>query len=563
MNEDRAPGRVHGPAAVEELMATLTLPGVAALELGEGSDKPLPVVVERAVPGESVVVDITATGHHAPAIMRQRELRLVGRHADGLLRTPPLPLLRVEVEGGRQRCYCEYPAYIEQHQRRDSYRAALRLGMHAGVLLRLPDTSGAIQGDLRDLSMGGCQVRLPGSAAEGLEGTAELELCFVNGTRFVVNARARRHSVEAGGAVVEVGFEFLPLGNEQDRQLWYLVREIEREAARSASDEDSALQPSPLFAVAREGEAEVGLGNGYNYATPMARRLARVADYLSGQLLELREGAPVDPALLSRAADRVLVLQDEDREALLLSLPLLPVQRPVIQQALALAVRLVDIGAALRMPRELLKALAACALIHDLGRFLGEPGTAQGGRVEGGSQRRAEGLDQLRPRLRRCQWLSDAVREAVLEGAYERLDGSGEPHGWRGDELHELTRLTSVAVEIEQLAWPAAGREALDIVAIRQHLLQREAAFDPRWVQRYFSHFGQLPVGAPVALEDGRCGWVAALDEQRRPGAVQLCAREQAWPSAPLDTQSLGERLQGAGLAAAGPLRAVARSRSP
>ncbi|WP_116366347.1 flagellar brake protein [Parahaliea mediterranea] len=571
MSEDREPGRIHNPALIQELMTTLTLPGMAALVLDARGESPLPVVVERAEPGGEVVVDITATGHHAPAIMRQRDLQLVGRNADGLLRTPPLPVVRVETHGGRQRCVCRYPDFLEQHQRRESYRATLRLGMRAGVLLRLAGAAGAIQGDLRDVSMGGCQVSLPASAADGLDAPAELELCFVNGTRFVSGARATRHVVEAGGAVIEVGFAFDRLNSEQDRQLWFIVREVEREAARSASDEQSGLQPSSLF-IPRDGEAEVGLGNDFSYPTPMTRRLARVADYLSGQLLALREGALVDPVLLSRVADRLLVLQEEDREGLLLALALLPPQRPLIQQSLALAVRLVDMGAALRMPRDLLKALAACALLHDLGRVLVE-GEGEGDRenthkaAEAGidGHGRAAALAALRPRLQRCQWLSEAVREAVLEGAYERLDGSGAPHGWRGEALHELTRLASVAVAVEQLGWPGAGRAALAAPACRAYVQARPEAFDARWVQRYFNHFGDLPVGAPVALGDGRRGWVAALDAEGRPQALQLRAGGGGYgddgggPAAPLSADSLGEVLRDAALAAVGPLQALAR----
>lgn len=540
--EEGGPVRITNPMEVEDLVETLTLPGAASLLLEQSGSDPLPIVVVSATPGEAVVFDATALGEHVPAIQRSEKVRLLGQGIEGMVRTPLLALHGCEEVDGRIHCRCEYPRTMEQFQRRDTYRAALRMGMHVGVLVRDLSSPLSFQGDLRDLSMNGCLVELSPTASEVLDRTLELELCFPNAMRFVIRAESRHYTTDNDRGLLAVGFAFAEATPEQDRQLWYYVREIERETARGADAENSSLQPSVLF-QSKDAEPSVGLRNALPYATPMARRLARVAGYLDNQVLELRDGGVVDPAALSRAADRLLDLRDDDRQALLFALVCLPHDPQIVQHSLAVAVRLVDIGQAFKMPRDLLKALAACALVHDLGKVLLSRAALEAGATgDGESGEYRQHVALLRPRLARCQWLAGAVREAVVEGANERLDGSGYPHRWRGEELHELTRLAAVVIEIDRLGRPMPGHSPMPVDQIRARLEREGQRFDPQWVARYFGHFGPLPVGTLLRFPGGELGWVVRLDE--RGGLARIQMTEAL--AAPAD--NLGEIMEGASL---------------
>ena len=120
--------------------------------------------------------------------------------------------------------------------------------------------------------------------------------------------------------MLRVGFRFAGCTSEQERQIWYFVCEIEREAARYKKEVQEERQPSPLFEQPgkRTPDTEhIGRRDIRRYATPMARRLVKVAAYLDAQLLMLQQGSDIDSRQLSVCADRLLMLHEEDREGLL------------------------------------------------------------------------------------------------------------------------------------------------------------------------------------------------------------------------------------------------------
>lgn len=495
-------------------------------------------------------LDITAIRESvAVPLQRGTGLRLCGEVAGSQLRTPVLVAESLEEVEGRLLCRCPWPDAVEEFQRRDTYRATLRLGMEVGVLMRDLEDPATFQGDLRDLSMTGCQLDVaPSAGAVVGEGRPplELELCFPNGNRFVIRGEPRHVRQDPERDILSVGFAFQAPSPAQDKQLWFFVREIERESARNASSDETSLQPSPLFQLKGQGP-QVGLRHSARYATPMARRLARVAGYMVSQSFDLHDGRAIDALELSRMSDRLLGLHEEDREGLLFALQCLGRDPLIVQHGLTVAVRLVDIATSRRMPREVLKALAACGMIHDFGKLLLPRELLENTHRNEAEEAEYRGhVALLRPRLERCHWLSASVREAVIEGARERLDGSGYPHGWKGTELHELTRLTAVVKAADVLSRPHPEGPPMAVHTVRKWLASRPEEFDPRWVERYFEHFGELPVGTLLQFPGGELGWLQSLDQNLRPERVQLT--DSARPPG----ERLGELVQGRMLAELG-----------
>ncbi|GHE21309.1 PilZ domain-containing protein [Halomonas urumqiensis] len=518
--------RVDNPVEIETLLESLSQPGGASLQLEDDQGKPLPVLVAEQHPGESLLLDISAIREVAGELKRGKAFRLMGQSRDKMLRSPPLVMSECHDRDGRLLCHSAYPLALEVLQRRESFRARLRLGMEVGVIVRANGADLHLQGDLKDLSLEGCQVELPITSASQLASPMplELELCFPNGARAVVLGTPRHHVVDTERQTIKVGFQFVTLSGDQERQLWVFVREIERESTRQASDADATLQPSPLFQYPVTLSPSVGRRYVQAHATPMARRMARVAGYLDGQLLELQRGSDFDSVQLSRHADRLLTLHDEDREATLFATRCMLREPLPVRRGLAVAVHLLDISATASMPRDVRKAVVACGMVHDLGEsLLPEEVMASASMDAPRRGKLASHVELLLPRLASCQWLSSSVVQSLVERINERLDGSGYPLGLTGESLGELTRLAMVVDTVDAMRRDCQDRPAWRVAEIYRHLLGHPEQFDQRWVKRYITHFGLVPIGSLVRFEGGELGWVQRLDDKGAPAQVQRC----------------------------------------
>lgn len=537
--------RVTAPAEMEEMLERLSQPGGASLQLDAEQSRPLPVLVVEQVPGKRLLLDLSSIREVAPDLKRGGAFRLLGQTRDQMLRTPPLVIDALKEKGGKLFGVCPYPTSLEVLQRRASFRARLRLGMEVGAILRGNGDDAPLQGDLKDLSLEGCQLELPLSAAPLLAGAGvlEMELCFLNGVRFSIKAQPRHSQADTERQAVRAGFQFVATSADQERQLWHFVREIERESVRQGEGSDSTLLPSLLFQTDPAAPPPVSRRNVVHYATPMAKRLARIAGYLDAQLLELEEGGRLDSVQLSRFTDRLLGLHAEDREALLFATCCLHDEPQLIRHALGVAVHLLDLASTGSLPRDALKALAAAAMVHDLGKALLPDELKHAASLNSDQQALLHGhVTLLHERLSGCHWLAPGVVEAVVMRINERLDGSGYPQGLRAEQLGELSRVASVVDVIEAMKRDRPDRPAWKISDIYRHLLSHPRQFDTRWVKRYLKRFGVMPIGTLVRFSGGELGWVQRLDEAGRIAQVQLAEQAQA-PGESLGEVLCGERL--------------------
>lgn len=534
--------RIERPNEVESLLDALMEPGGTSLQLLDAGGKPDPVLLAGQIPGESLTLDISAIRELAITLRQEHPFRILGQVQGKMLRTPPITAQSCREEGGRLLCVSDYPLHLEELQRRSSFRARLRLGMEVGGILR-DDRGHSAQGDLKDLSLEGCQLELPLTAGGMLAGTSqplEVEICFPDGTRFLGRAESRHQQVDTERQSLQVGFQFKGGSPAQERQLWHLVREIEREAARYDEGGEASRLPSLLFQASTTAPPGIGRRNTQAYATPMAKRLARIAGYLDAQMLELQQGGMIDSVQLSRHADRLLQLHDEDRSALLFATHCLPHEPRLVRHCLAVAVQLLNLAGFDGIPRDLCKAMIACAMIHDLGKALLPAELLEAETLDSDQYARLQQhVPLLLERTAPCHWLSRGVLISVVENINERLDGSGYPRSLQNNELHELTRAASIVDVIEAMRRNRPDRPAHRIDEVYRYLLSQPDRFDQRWVKRYIQRFGLHPVGSLVMFASGDMGWVQVLDSQGRPNRIQL-TQEVEPPG-----QALGEVVQG------------------
>lgn len=516
--------RVYHAGQIEQLMETLYQPKGASLLLEAPDSQPLPVTVRSQAAEPGLVLDLSATPEVASALSRGVGFRLLGSGAGGILRTPIMVLTHTAGPLHRLHCECPYPLYLEVMQRRDTFRATLRAGMDVGVVLTRTDWQGPLYGDLKDLSLEGALVELsaPTAGRLGDEGPPlELALCFPEGSRLQVRGRPRHQHADAQRGVVRVGFAFEPSGTDVERRLWFYVREIEREAARYQSRGKLTLRPSALFTARGPSGNPINRRAGDAYALPMAGRLAATAGFLDTQIPELRQGGRIDGTALSRHAERLLALHDEDREALLFATQCLHKEPLLVRHGLAVATRLLDLAVAQGIPRPLCKAVVGAALVHDLGKALLPEELVFAEKLDAAQYQQLQShVERLRACLSDCGWLAPAVVEAVIECINERLDGSGYPNKLSGEQLAELARLAAVVDVADALARPRADRAAWPMGRIYRHLLDSPERFDGRWVKRYIERFGRCPVGTLVAYPSGGQAWVRSLNAKGQPREV-------------------------------------------
>jgi len=540
---------IEHPREVADILDALTQPGDISLIFEDQSSVPHSVLLVEYQEGEHLILDVTAAPEVASGLVAERLFRLSGQARGAMVSTHPLTASPMNGTPGRLRFWCSYPEAFDAWHRRHAFRAELKSGMQVPVEITLDtdETTRVIRGELLNLSLGGCLLQLPLGEAVHLEQGQMLdrvEAIFPSGQRLEARGEVRHVTSDDRWQRALVGFAFDDAAPRFERLVWYLVKEIERESARDAVSGRN-LAPSPLFQPpADKPSLAAQTASETRYATPMARRLTKVADLLNAQVLELRQGQRLDSARLSKASDLLLSLLEQDREALLFATVCLQREPVFVQHGIAVAARLADLVASRQVPRELLKAVVASALVHDLGKALLPDSLLAAKQFDDAQHRQLTGhVEALRERLGDCRWLAPDVIKSVVTEINERLDGSGYPQGLSGESLSTLGRAAAVVDVVDAMARHRPDRPARGTEVIYRHLLTHGEMFDSQWAQRYIRRFGLQPIGSLAAFASGAVGWIHRLDEKGNPVLVHV-VRNRFTPEKRLDQWARGREVE-------------------
>lgn len=545
--------RLNSPERCRDLLLNLCAHGDSQLVCIHQEQQPLPVRLRQVVPGDAIILDLTTAPGVADMLEKMpKSFMLVGRSRGTLLQTAPL-MARQRLEiNSRVQVTCDWPSWLEVLQRRGSFRAELIRSMSVEVTFFVKRFERFFTARLVNLSVGGCLLEMPavGDGIKFMSGDVleELEIRFPNQQYVLLRALVCHAQISSNRRFSNLGCSFYTLDSALEQRMWFFVREIERERARISLDGDPSLLPSELFIrPARKAGARLARQHGFDYATPMARRLARIAVYLHEQLEQLQKGENVDSPELSRNSDYLIELLEEDRDSLLFASHCLVEDLPLVQHCIAVAVRLADMISARNSPRELLKGVVACALIHDLGKALLPVSLLN---VERMTKEQREMFSShvslLRMRMGTCKWIPEGVVRGVIDGINERLDGSGYPLGLKDTQLGELARAASVVDVIDAMSRARPDRPGQAVSGIYRYLIGREAQLDSNWCSRYIRHFGIIPIGALVKFSKGHLGWVQSLDSQGRIAGIHP-AKNTTLQGATLDRIVCGSELENLG----------------
>ncbi|WP_110689590.1 HD domain-containing phosphohydrolase [Salinicola endophyticus] len=512
-----------------EWLDPLCIQGSVNLAFDQGEES-WPVLLDDIERDHALIIDISAVPALAEQLKRGDAFHLFGHVNGAMVRTSTLAVIEwLETDGDRLRVRCSYPELLSTVHRRNTFRAPIRaeMGVEARLVLEGHETPVAVE--LRNLSLGGCLLAMPLGRAVSLasgQRFAPLELHFPSLQSLRLSGSIRHVRSDEGWREALIGCEFDDPSLDKERLLWYCVKEAEREGARSVMTRDKVLSPSPLFrgpdgqrpAPKPAETTALAVGN----AT--ARRLKKIADYLSAQILTLQNGGAIASSLLSRHADTLVTLSGQGQDALLYALGYLHEETPLVRHSLGVAVRATDLVRWQGYPEDVIKAVAASALVHDLGKCQ-LPASILDSREPLDAEARArlaEHVPAVLTQLEHCRWLAPEIARAIVGEANERLDGSGYPAALGDAQLSPLGRMMAVVDVIDALGQPRADRDAWPLLERYRHVLGHPALFDATWAQRYVRRFGTAPVGSLARFSSGALAWVQRIDDQGRPAQVHL-----------------------------------------
>jgi hypothetical protein len=154
-------------------------------------------------------------------------------------------------------------------------------------------------------------------------------------------------------------------------------------------------------------------------------------------------------------------------------------------------------------------ALGLCALMHDLG-MIRVPEEILGSR-----RLTPEQLETLRQHPAESQRIVTGFGAAfawigkIVVQVHERQDGSGYPHGLRGNQIHEMARIIGLADTYEAMAHPRADRKArVTYHALKEIIDLRNSLFERRLIKALIHIVSIFPLGSLVKLNNGDVGRV-------------------------------------------------------
>ncbi|MFC0336238.1 HD-GYP domain, c-di-GMP phosphodiesterase class II (or its inactivated variant) [Kushneria avicenniae] len=421
------------------------------------------------------------------------------------------------------------PVSFKLTRQRNLFRATLERGMKVNMLMTAQRGGNEVEGRLVDLSIGGCLIAVSVNDAIHFQigmPLYRLRAVFPSSEAFDASGCVRHMRCSDNSGDVMVGVVFDASLADFERQVWFYVREIEREAVRLEAPPEREVAPSRLF---NEGGAAIEVEA---IATPQEEALAtlplfdnvkNIARALGVQLINLQAGMSLETAVLSEQARRLLALLQEDRQALLYALAC--VERhstPLVCHGMTVAARLADLESGARTTEQIVQMMA-CAMVHDFGKIL----LPEQVRLHQGSMDAATlfhlhpHVELLRFRIERDAFAAD-VRRDVLLSINERLDGSGYPRGLDGHSMSRLARMAAVVDAIDAMGRPRSDRPAWLALDIYRHIFNAGSCFDTGCVNRYVKRYGFTPIGSLVAFSSGFQGWVMRLDGKGQPSRVRV-----------------------------------------
>lgn len=274
---------------------------------------------------------------------------------------------------------------------------------------------------------------------------------------------------------------------------------------------EPACEPSAFSPEVVSGLSAVGKFN-------LVKNLCSNANHLVQDMMrDVRQGGQVDVGKCEPVVDNILDAMFSFPSAML---PLAQVKSRdeyTFQHSVSVAALAVAFGRVLGLPRDEIRELSLGGLLHDVGkarvpgRILNKPGKlddAEFAVMKGHVVSTAELLGSVK-----------GISEIALNAAaqhHERYDGTGYPHGLKGDEisLHgQMLAIVDVYDAITSIRVYHNGMPPTE--ALRKLFEWGGSHFNPRLVEAFIKGVGIYPAGSLVRMESDRLGIVREVIPDR------------------------------------------------
>ncbi|WP_321401831.1 HD-GYP domain-containing protein [Maridesulfovibrio sp.] len=175
------------------------------------------------------------------------------------------------------------------------------------------------------------------------------------------------------------------------------------------------------------------------------------------------------------------------------------------------------LGKALGLQRNELEMLGIAALFHDVGKgripskVLNKPGKLTDAEFCIMKSHSQKGLDVLKG----VEGLNNAILRGVVEH-HERYNGSGYPHGVKGENIHPFARIIAISDVYDALTSVRVYKKAVTPAkTLSQMYKWKGTDFDPAYLNRFIRVMGIYPPGTLVQLDDLRFAIVLETNESK------------------------------------------------
>ena len=299
-----------------------------------------------------------------------------------------------------------------------------------------------------------------------------------------------------------------------DTDLGVIVRSPESDAITAEEVVELDEPSSAPFSLASD---EITKPSAIERFNRVKKLCANATQLMQGMMGDIRLGQQLEIKQCEPVVDNILDAMFSFPSAML---PLAQVKSRdeyTFQHSVSVAALAVAFGRVLELPRDELKELALGGLLHDVGKA----------RVPVGILNKPGKLDDAEFSVMKKHVLSTAellgnangVSEIAFNAAaqhHERFDGTGYPHGLKGDEisLHgQMLAIVDVYDAITSLRVYHKGMPPTD--ALRKLFEWGGTHFNPRLVQAFIKGVGIYPAGSLVRMESDMLGIVREVKPDR------------------------------------------------
>ncbi len=266
------------------------------------------------------------------------------------------------------------------------------------------------------------------------------------------------------------------------------------------------LAPQPLAPSASDDTTPASLEKEILRATVIC---GRARDAVMSMFTEARMGRAMD-------IDNVQLLVEEISNSILrhphalISLSRLKTSDEyTYMHSVAVCALMVALAKRMGMPDDQVREAGVAGLMHDIGKMLIAPAVLnKPGRLTRGEYELMKAHPELGVKiLMKTQPVAASVIDVCLHH-HEKVDGSGYPHGLKGDQISIFARMGAVCDVYDAITSDRPYKKGWGVAHSIREMASWKGHFDDVVFQSFVKTVGIYPIGTLVRLESGRLGVV-------------------------------------------------------